>query len=155
MADAKYGAPASWVDAFNPADFQALASNGGKLSTIAAALDNSANLHLYGEFSFSCVTSTWAVGIGGHLAVYLLPEQHDGTYPNTTDGAAVTDYPGGGYFFGVITFKQATLAHRGSCRGIIPPSKFMPYVVNRTGAALPNHATNMTMKFRSYAEQVS
>lgn len=156
MADIKWGTASAWADAMAAANFNALANNGGILTT-GAAIDNSTNRHLWGRLSFVCLTSTWAVGAGGHLAFYLLPLAHNGTsYPNTTNGTAGTDYPGGQYWISNIAFKQATLAHIGVSKPfLIPATSFKFYCVNRTGAALPSSATNMTCQIETMPESVA
>lgn len=156
MADILWKARSSFIDAFAAANFNALANNGGILST-ATEIDNSGNKHLWAELSFVCVTSTWAVSAGGHLAIYLLPESDvAASYPNSANGAAVTDYPGAHYWVCNIAFRQATLAHIGVSKPfLIPPGKFKLYVINRTGATLPSSSTNMTCKIATYGEQVA
>ena len=156
MADVRWGTPASWEDAFDAANFNALANNGGIVST-ATAIDNTSPSHLYGRLSFICVTSTWAVSTGGHLAFYLLQLPHTGsTYPNSNNGTAVTDYPGAHQWRANINFRQATIAHIGvSDVFLLPPSAFIFYVVNRTGAALPSSATNMTCRLQRFSESIA
>lgn len=154
MADIKYGPTTAWADLFASADMQNLANNGGKLSS--QEIDNSSDHHLYADISFKCVTSTWAVSANGVLSLFLLPIGEDGsTYPNTADGTAATDYPGSGYLWATLTFRQGTFAHSaGAILRPIPPVKFKAYLRNGTGAALPNSASNMTMKIQRYSEVV-
>lgn len=159
MADIKWKQDGLWgstVDAFAAANFNALANNGGILSS-ASPINNSVNKHQWGRLSFNCVTSTWAVSAGGLLAFYLLPRSADGTtYPNSANGTGAANYPGISYWKASITFRQATLAHVGVSEVFpIPPGYFLFYVANRTGAALPGSATNMTCQFESLIEEVA
>lgn len=156
MADVRWGTPNAWEDAFAAANFNGLANNGGIIST-ATPIDNTSPSHIYGRLSFVCLTSTWAVGVGGHLAFFLLPLPHTGTtYPDSTDGSAATNYPGGQYWACNIAFRQSTQAHIGvSTPFMLPPGLFVPYVVNRTGAALPSSASNMTCRLQRFSEAVA
>lgn len=158
MADILWNAPGDWsaaVDAFNSADFQALANNGGILST-ASPIDNSSARHLWARLSFVCVTSTWAISASGRLAFYYLPRAHDGSsYPNSSNGSTANDYPSAHYLRAMIGFEAGTLSGRGvSNIFMLPPGVGKFYVVNYTGAALPNSATNMTCKLETFSEAV-
>lgn len=158
MADILYGAAGDWssaVNAFNPVDFQNRANNGGILST-ASPIDNSTSRHIWARLSFICVTSTWAISAGGHLAFYYLPRAHDGSsYPNSSNGSTASDYPSAHYWAANIGFEAGTLSGIGVSKPfLIPPGVGKFYVVNRTGAALPNSATNMTCKLETFAESV-
>lgn len=159
MADIKWGGPGDWsnaVDAFASANFNALANNAGIIST-AAPLDNSTNRHIWGRLSFICLTSTWAVSAGGHLAFYLLPGAHDGSsYPDSNNGSGDANIPGAHLWVASIAFRTATIAHIGVSKPfLIPPGISKFYVANRTGAALPSSGTNMTCKVETFAEAVS
>jgi len=156
MADILYGAAGDWsnaVDAFNPVDFQNLANNGGRLST-ASPIDNSTNRHLLARVSFECVTSTWAISVGGRLAFYYLPLGHNGLYPNSTDGTSANDYPSAHYLKAMIGFEAGTLSGRGVSNIFqLPPGVGKFYVVNWTGAALPN-SLNMSCKLETLSEAI-
>lgn len=158
MPDILWGSAGDWsggVDAFAAANFNALANNGGILST-ATAIDNSTARRMIARLSFICVTSTWAVSAGGHLAFHLLRVAHDGsTYPNSNNGTGAGDYPGGHNLKAIIGFRAATLAHVGVSNEFqIPPGVFKLFCINRTGAALPSSGTNMTCEIETLNEAV-
>lgn len=158
MADFKWSSAADWsgaIDAFNAADFNALANNGGKLST-ATPIDNTSGKLPLARLSFQCVTSTWAVGAGGLLRFYLLPINHAGNYPQSNNGNTAADYPAAHYMTAIIGFRQATLAHQGVSDFFeVPAAQFVFYVVNQTGAALPGSSTNMTCKLELLTQSVA
>lgn len=156
MADVRWGAPTSWADAFAAANFQSLANNGGIINS-GSPIDNDTTPHTYARLSFVCVTSTWAVSAGGHIAFYLLPLPHTGSnYPNSNNGNTAGDYPGGHQWVANIAFRTGTMAHIGVSQPfLIPRSSFQMYAVNRTGAALPNSNTNMTCQIQRFSEAIS
>lgn len=154
MATIQWLTPDAYANAFSAADFNALASSSGILST-ATAVANGTTRRLYADLSFITVTSTFTPTAGGHLAFYLLPLLDDGTsYPNNANGATAGTQPAITYFAGAIAFGTTALAHAGMMRGVlIPPGTFKWYVINRTGVALPASATAMTCKYRLYGEE--
>lgn len=152
MATATYFDGGSWADAFAAADFNALASGAGKLST-ATAYDNSTLKYFHLDLSFITVTSTMTITAGDHLAIYFLDRLHDdSSYPNNSNGT--TGIPPIQYYIGSIGFPAGTLSPTGSLTKLRAPrgvGKF--YVVNRCAAALPSSASNMTLRYRLYSEQ--
>jgi len=157
MATSAFTARSSWANAFEPANFNALANGAGKLST-STAVNNGTNRHFYADLSFRMVTSTMSPTAGAHLAFYLLPLLDDGTtYPDNEDTAVAANQPAITYFVGSIAFRtKASSTQNGFLRGlIIPPGTFKFYVINKTGAALPSSATNMTCKYATYSEETN
>jgi hypothetical protein len=153
---AKWATPQPWADAFNPADFNALANQAGKGSTATPV--NNAGGFPFLDLSFRMVTSTMTPQIGGGLDFYILPLLHDDvTYPDHEDTSVAANLPSFSYFVGRMTFRsKATQVQNGMLRGIIAPNgTFKFYVINKTGAALPSNAVNMTCKYRLYGTNLN
>jgi hypothetical protein len=157
MAVVTYSEPTAWADAFEPADFNALANNGGKLST-AAAVNNSTTRLLYAQVSFIMVTSTFSPTAGAHLAILLLPLLHDGTtYPENEDTTTAANLPPQYYVRGIIPvrYKAASTGSGMADRVQVPPGTWKWYVINRCGVALPSSSADMTCRYRLFGEEVA
>lgn len=157
MADIRFGAPSSWADAFAAADFNALANNGGKLST-ATAVSNGTGRYIHADVSFIMVTSTVSPTGSALLALYLLPLLHDGSsYPDNEDTTTAANLAATAYLVGSIGFRtKATQSIKGGLTGIlVPPGTFKWYMVNRLGVALPSSSTNMTCQYRLYGYEAA
>jgi hypothetical protein len=156
MSTVQYTAPSSWANAFESADFNALANGGGILST-STAVDNSTTRYLFAQVSFIMVTSTMSPAVGAHLALLLLPLLHDGsTYPDNENTSTAANLPPAAYVRGIIPFRYKASQ---SCSGfadriMVPPGAWKWYVINRSGVALPSSSSNMSCRYRLYGEEV-
>ncbi len=147
----RWDSATAWADAFASADFNALANNGGILST-ATEINNAAG-RPFMDLSFRMVTSTISPTTGGGLDFYLLPLLDDGTsYPDNENTTTAANLPAALYAVGRMMFRtKATSTQAGMLRGISAPNgTFKLYVVNRTGVVLPSSSVNMTCKYRLY-----
>jgi hypothetical protein len=151
MGNILYSAPTSWADAFAAADFNALASGGGILST-ATAVDNATGKYLFADLSFSMVTSTVSPAVGAHLLFFVIPLLHDSNYADNENTTTAANLPASTLARATIGFRTKTSQSiKGAAWRIpIPPGQFKWYVVNRLGVVLPSSATNMTCQHRFY-----
>lgn len=154
MATVTYNASLSWTDVMGSNDLNSMANNAGVLTSITA-VDNTTNRHLYADIAFTSGGSVTLSAVGCHLAIYLLPVSADGTnYPNAASGSTASDYPAMTYFVGAIGFRNAPGTMVGVLEGVrISPTKYKPYVVNKTGNTLS--ASSNTLKMTTYTESVA
>lgn len=144
MATFLWGTPGAWTDVVAAASLSALANNS---SVFSAGIDNTTTDAEWAEVSFISTAAGIAVTAGGHLAIYVLPQLHDGsTYPtNNTSGTAL---PSIAYCKGVIGVQNGTVVPTGSVVVPIPGNVIKIGMVNRLGIALNTSTTALTLRYR-------
>jgi hypothetical protein len=147
----------TWGSAgFTAANFNSLA-NGSSVSS--TAINNSTNLDLYADVSFSmaCGGTTTAASF---IAVYLLPLNQDGTTygantiaANGTSTAAIPATYQVGALNVAVGATGTVMA--GTFRGIVlPPGSFILALTNNLGVAM-NASAAATVQYRTYNENLT
>jgi hypothetical protein len=121
----------------------ALANGSGILG---AEYDNGTNLYDWGVFELN-VDFVSAPTAGTTVDLYLIPAPDGTNYDDSTNGAS--PYAPASAFVGVFPM-QATTAAQKIPLGLVfriplPPCKFKPYIINRSGQAFPASGSTVKM----------
>lgn len=146
----KWTAYATADTAIASASLSALA---GGSYVLGAAIDNSTDLHLWGDLEIVLSSAVTTTSGAPYVAVYLLPSQDGGTEYPTTNGSSTAGATANSYLVGTIAPPASTLVKTMALRGIaLTPGLFKIMIQNNLGAAFPSTSTS-TVKLRRYSEQ--
>jgi hypothetical protein len=125
-----------------------LASDGMKLGE---EVDNSTNRNLYADFVLLTKFQDVPVA-GGHVALYLIPAVDGTNYADGSDSVA----PPASAWVGNFPVRAVDTAQRVALRGVLlPPGKFKPLAINKSGQAMTNTDAENTLSIRTYSEEVA
>lgn len=126
MATTKHKAYTAAIASVLTTDLNSLANAG--TSVASAALDNSTNLDLFADLTFTIATQGSARSAGANVAVYMVQALDGTNYDDVNAGTSE--------LVAVFSFDAATTARQSTRRDIpIPPGLYKFFVVNNTGQA--------------------
>lgn len=124
-------------------ELNALATGSG--SAASAAIDNSTNLDLFGDFVLD-VTYGVNPTVGSTVDLYIIPSIDATNYGDYTSGAS--PFAPKEYLVKSFELKAATTAQKLIVRDVSLPKKFKLAVINNAGQAMA--ASGNTVKFETY-----
>lgn len=124
-----------------------LLNNGQKLGS---EINNAASLNQYGLFELQ-VRGTSAFTAGGYLELYFILAA-DGTNYSDGDDSVV---PPNGALAGIFSVQSVASQQRLTLWGLVlPPVKFKPLIINKTGQNLTNTDDQNVLRFGAYNDEV-
>lgn len=127
-----------------------LANNAQKIGSEIDNAASSGGLNQYGLFELQC-RGTSAFTAGGYIELYLIPAADGTNYSDGDDSIA----PPSSCLAGVFPVRAVSTQQRLTLWGVIlPPLKFKPLLVNRTGQALTNTDDENLLRFGAYNDEV-
>jgi len=124
-----------------------LANNGQKIGN---EIDNTTTRYLYADWDLLCRFQTAPV-VGGYVALYLIPTVDGTNYGDGDDSVA----PAVTMWVGNFPVRAVNTAIRVSLRQIVmPPGKFKPLVVNKSGYAMTNTDAENVLSYRPFDEDI-
>lgn len=122
-----------------------LANNGQKIGN---EVDNATNRYLYADWDLKCRFQS-APSIGGYIALYLIPAIDGTNYTDGDDSVA----PPPSTWIGNFPVRAVTTQQRVSLRGsLLPPGKFKPLAINKSGQSMTNTDDENVLSYRPYCE---
>jgi hypothetical protein len=139
MAATKHKAYTASIASALTTELNALAN--GSNSAASSAIDNTSNLDLYHDLTFTVGTTTSRTA-GGYVAVYLVPALDGSNYDDVHEVTAE--------LVAVFTLDAATTARQVTRRDVpVPPGLFKYFLRNVTGQALT--ATGNLLEYRAHS----
>lgn len=151
MASAlKWSTPAATVNVILGAGvaptLKNLANDGQKLGS---EVNNETSKNRWAGFDLLCRFQV-APSTGGYCALYLVPAVNGTNYGDGDDSIA----PPSTYLAGVFPVRAVTSAQRVELPLVaIPPFKFKPLLINKSGQAMTNTDGENTLDMRTYNEE--
>ena len=124
-----------------------LANNSQKLGS---EVDNAADLNQYGVFELQARGAS-SFTAGGYVEMYLIPSADGTNYSDGDDSVA----PPASCLVGIFPLRAVSTQQRVTLWGVpLPPLKFKPLIVNKTGQAFTNTDAENLLKFGPYNDEV-
>lgn len=125
-----------------------LANDGQKLG---GEIDNATSARdMYADFDLLCKFQS-APSTGGYVALYLIQSVDGTNYADGTDSVA----PPATALVGTFPVRAVTDAQRVALRHVLlPPTKFKPLVVNKSGQAMTDVNDENVLSYRPYNEEI-